>query len=93
MPSAKGWQATISNHLQHYGSVATKALSWLPSWTAGVLVAGLVLLLARRAFRQVVDAEPQQPARAPAEEADADDGTDPHPLLAHTPYAGARSDG
>ena len=63
MPSASGWQADVSAELQHYGKLATDALSWLPGW-AGAAVLGLALtLLGRRAFRQLVD--DAAPARRP----------------------------
>ncbi len=61
MPSPSGWQADVSSHLQHYGSVATKALDWIPGWAAAVAIATVVLLLARHAVRQLV-------ARPPGEE-------------------------
>jgi len=54
MPSPGGWQADVSSHLQHWGSVLTKHLAWIPSWVAAVALGGVLLLLARRAFRQLL---------------------------------------
>ncbi len=55
MPSASGWQADVSAELQHYGKQATDALSWLPGWAGALLLGMVVVLLARRAFRQLLD--------------------------------------
>jgi cytochrome c-type biogenesis protein len=81
MPAPTGWQSSVSSELQHYGSVATKALNWIPGWVAAVLLIALVGLLARRAFRELVGdpgdeldldrltaAEPHDPPAAPAAE-------------------------
>lgn len=69
MPSGTGWQADVSSRLQHYGSVATDALSFLPSWTAAILALAIVGLLARRALREMTSAppEPAAPRRHDAE--------------------------
>lgn len=55
MPSASGWQAEVSSELQHYGSVITDALDWIPGWAAGVALVAVVALLARRAFAQLLE--------------------------------------
>jgi hypothetical protein len=50
MPTT-GWRVTLSADLQHWASIATRHLSWLPGWSvaaAGLLV---LVLLARRARR------------------------------------------
>ncbi|UTI63992.1 hypothetical protein NBH00_21950 [Paraconexibacter antarcticus] len=71
MPSGRGWQASLSARLQHYGHQLTDALSFLPSWTAALLILALVALLARRALRQVAPisiespTSPGAPERAP----------------------------
>jgi len=54
MPSPSGWQADVSSRLQHWGSVLTKDLAWIPSWVAAVMLGCVVLLLARRAIRQLL---------------------------------------
>lgn len=53
MPASDGWQARLSADLQHYGSELTKALAWIPGWAAAGALLILVLVLARRAVRQV----------------------------------------
>lgn len=55
MPSQTGWQASISSELQHYGSLATKSLSFLPGWAGAVLLLTLIALLARRAFHELIE--------------------------------------
>lgn len=69
MPSPSGWQANVSSHLQHYGHQLTTALAWLPNWTAALIAAALVALLARRALRELTssDPEPEEPAVLAAE--------------------------
>ncbi|MGH2969176.1 MAG: cytochrome c biogenesis CcdA family protein [Solirubrobacteraceae bacterium] len=64
MPSASGWQADVSAELQHYGKLLTDALSWLPGWLGALLLLGVVALLARRAFRQLVDEPDSGASRA-----------------------------
>ena len=54
MPSPSGWQADVSSHLQHWGSVLTKDLAWIPGWVAALALGGVLLLLARRAIRQLL---------------------------------------
>lgn len=52
MPASVGWQARIASRLQHYGSVVTDALSWVPQWAAGVLLVAAVTALGWYALRQ-----------------------------------------
>lgn len=52
MPSPTGWQETATVKLQHYGHVTTAALAWIPGWAGAVLFLLIVVLLARRAFRE-----------------------------------------
>ena len=67
MPSPSGWQANVSSHLQHYGHQLTSALAWVPNWTAALIAAALVGLLARRALRELTSSpEPEAPAVLPA---------------------------
>jgi hypothetical protein len=54
MPSSKGWQAELSATLQHWGHELTRALSWIPGWTAAVVLAVAALLLARAGIRQAI---------------------------------------
>jgi cytochrome c-type biogenesis protein len=54
MPSGTGWQADVSSTLQHYGHILTDALAWIPGWTAALLIATAVVLLARRAFAELL---------------------------------------
>lgn len=76
MPSPEGWVARVSAELRHYGAEATDALAWMPTWTGAVLLIAAVMLLARRAMRQLVSAERTQPILADSPvgdgEADAD---------------------
>jgi len=85
MPSPSGWQANVSSHLQHYGHELTTALAWLPNWTAALIAAALVALLARRALRELSSPEPEAPAALPAEPgggaADAGGPTGPSPVI------------
>jgi cytochrome c-type biogenesis protein len=53
MPSPGGWSATLSAQLQHYGSVTTKALTWIPGWVVALLVIAGIALLVRRARRSL----------------------------------------
>lgn len=73
MPSQTGWQASVSSELQHYGSIITKALAWIPGWAAAVLLLALVGLLARRAFNEVVDRPETGPADPPPATSTTDD--------------------
>jgi cytochrome c biogenesis protein CcdA len=54
MPAAGSWQSDVSSELQHYGSVITDAVSWVPGWAAGGALLVAVVLLARRAFRELL---------------------------------------
>lgn len=53
MPSGTGWQADLSSRLQHYGAKLNDALSFVPSWVAAIVVLTVLVVLARRALRQV----------------------------------------
>ncbi|MGH2945803.1 MAG: cytochrome c biogenesis CcdA family protein [Solirubrobacteraceae bacterium] len=64
MPAAGGWQSWVSAELQHYGSVITDALSWVPGWAGVALLLAVVGLLARRAFRELLG--PEEPGEASA---------------------------
>ena len=66
MPSPDGWTARLSAELRHYGDVITDALTWVPGWAGAALLALVLGLLARHAFRQLTtaaDREPPAPAR------------------------------
>jgi cytochrome c-type biogenesis protein len=54
MPSPRGWQASLSATLQHYGAKVTHALSFVPGWVAGVLLVLMILALGRRALQQLM---------------------------------------
>lgn len=54
MPAAGSWQSEVSSELQHYGSVLTDAVSWVPGWAAAAALLVAVALLARRAFRELL---------------------------------------
>lgn len=84
MPSASGWQADVSAELQHYGKLATDALAWLPGWVGGLLLVLVLALLARRAFRQLLD-DPD--AGAPPADAEPPDSPGEAPKPAHHEYA------
>ncbi len=56
-----GWQAAFAYQLQHIGSTITGILAWIPNGLAVVLVAGIILLLARRAFQQAAPSAPRLP--------------------------------
>lgn len=49
----KGWQASFTARLQHYGHVVTDALHWLPGWLAILALVFVAIALARRARREV----------------------------------------
>lgn len=71
MPAPSGWQGRATSQLQHYGSVITDALFWIPGWAGALGVVVLVLLLARRALREVVGApDPQHDLRVLGEGGD-----------------------
>lgn len=53
-----GWQAIFSYELQHLGAGVTHVLTWIPNWLAIVVVVGALLLLTRRALRQVTSTDP-----------------------------------
>lgn len=53
MTPSRGWQLRVSARLQHYGSVVTDALAWLPGWAAIAILVVVISVLARRAMRQV----------------------------------------
>lgn len=57
-----GWQAAFAYQLQHIGSAITSILAWIPNWVAVVLLAGIILLLAWRAFQQAAPSTPVLPA-------------------------------
>jgi cytochrome c-type biogenesis protein len=62
MPSGTGWQADVSSTLQHYGHVLTDALDWIPGWSAALIVAAAVVLLARRALAELLGADTTEDA-------------------------------
>ena len=68
MPSPRGWQASLSATLQHYGTKVTHALSFVPGWVAAVLLVLVIATLARHALRQLVDAPPKRPRNEPGAE-------------------------
>lgn len=57
-----GWQAAFAYQLQHIGSAITSFFAWIPNWLAVALVAGIILLLARRALQQAAPSLPISPA-------------------------------
>lgn len=83
MATPGGWQESLSAELQHYGSVLTKALDFVPSWAGAVLLGLLLLLLARLALRQVSgpsygDFEHADPDLKRADPIDDSDDSRPH---------------
>lgn len=56
-----GWQASLTFELQHIGSGIAQALAWLPNWLVAAVLLGILVLLARRALRQLT------PVPTPAE--------------------------
>lgn len=79
MPSSGGWQANLSSTLQHWGSQITDALGFIPGWVAALVLAAVVLLLGRAAFKELLGPSEQGPAPPP--EAQAADGESD--VLAH----------
>jgi len=75
MPSPRGWQASLSATLQHYGTKVTHALSFVPSWVAVLVLLLVIVTLGRHALRQLVAVSPgatvDQPGQGtePAEDA------------------------
>jgi len=75
MPSPRGWQASLSATLQHYGTKVTHALSFVPSWVAVLVLLLVIGTLGRHALRQLVAVSPgatvDQPGQGtePAEDA------------------------
>jgi cytochrome c biogenesis protein CcdA len=61
MPSPRGWQASLSATLQHYGAKVTGALSFVPGWVAAALLVLILFALARRALRQLTAGSGQDP--------------------------------
>ena len=57
-----GWQAAFAYQLQHIGTGITHVLAWIPNWLTVVLVIAVILLLARRALRQVAPSAPFTPS-------------------------------
>lgn len=53
MRASRGWQASLSAELAHYGNVLTGWLDWIPGWVVAVALLISVAWLARRAARQV----------------------------------------
>ena len=53
MPSPSGWSAAFSARLQHYGHIIAEALAWMPGWGAALAIATALMLLGRRALREV----------------------------------------
>jgi cytochrome c biogenesis protein CcdA len=73
MPNPSGWQADLSARLQHYGSVLTHKLSFLPGAVAALALVAVIALLARRALHQVSPPVAERP-RAQAEPEDGQPG-------------------
>ena len=71
--AGKGWQATLTARLQHYGKVVLSWVNGLPGWAGIILIAALLALLARTAVRQYLDDadglddQPEQREDRPAE--------------------------
>ena len=55
MPSGSGFAGRVSAHVQHYGSVVTKELRFIPGWIVAIVLIASIAALARLAIRQVVD--------------------------------------
>lgn len=75
MPNS-GWRVTFAADLQHFASVTTRALSWLPGWAVALAVAATVALLIRRARRSHTAPADSDVTAAPAaiERDGSDDG-------------------
>jgi cytochrome c-type biogenesis protein len=84
MPSPRGWQASLSATLQHYGTKITHALSFVPEWVAAVLLALVISTLARHALRQLIAAQRQGAEDDPDPAGgSADGGVVPEPEYEH----------
>ena len=66
MPSGSGVAGRVSAHVQHYGSVVTKELRFVPGWLVAIVLIAAIAALARLAVRQVVDQVQQPRISAPA---------------------------
>lgn len=55
MTATRGWGATLSSRLQHYGHVLTTWLDWVPTWVAGLALAAAVIALALRARTELLE--------------------------------------
>lgn len=74
MPSPTGWTARVLATLQHWGSVVTDALSWIPGWAAALALAIAIGLLARRALREIgASAEEEEEEEESQREAEAEE--------------------
>jgi cytochrome c-type biogenesis protein len=72
MPSPSGWTARLLATLQHWGSVVTDALSWIPGWVAVIALAIAIGLLGRRAFREIGGSTKNEPVSQEGPEAEED---------------------
>jgi cytochrome c-type biogenesis protein len=66
MPSPRGWQVELSSRLQHYGKLATDAVSFVPGSLAAVALGLVVLALARRALGPADARGPRRRRQSPA---------------------------
>jgi cytochrome c biogenesis protein CcdA len=53
-----GWRVRIAADLQHWASVTTGWLSWLPGWAFALILAAIALYLVRQALRHRTRPEP-----------------------------------
>jgi cytochrome c biogenesis protein CcdA len=60
-----GWQASLAFELQHIGSTIAQAFAWLPNWLAALSVIAALVVLARRALRQVTPVSSEVRTSAP----------------------------
>ncbi len=67
MHSPSGWTAAFSARLQHYGRVLVGALAWVPGWAAGIAIVIALVLLVRRALREVRQPEQVEPIEEASE--------------------------